>query len=208
MHVDEMPCACDADGVAVTRCAHQWRNITRVIFGGPQPVVGDLNRRNADPFSARCATVIKIQPGMVHENGQAAANQQHHKQEIKKMAVSHPEWKSMRPGKIAGIDLGHSWYRRESGNGIFDPGSSDYRDESNTNADQDGRPHPDAKAPVRRIVDGSVSGVKMDHFVRLPLIDPRRARPRSTGRTRYRGARKRAVRQELTRVPQQSYRTA
>src|SRR6185437_8292734 len=167
MHVDEVPDARDADGMPVAWRAHQGRDITGVIFRGPQAVAGDLNRRDADPFSARRAAVIEIQPRMVHENGEAAANQQHHKQKIEEMAVAHPEWKPMRPGKIAGIDLGRRRYGRESGHGIFDPGSNNYRDESNTNPDQDGRPHPDAKAPVRRIVDGSVSGVKLDHVVRL-----------------------------------------
>ena len=70
----------------------------------------------------------------------------------------------MRPGKVAGIDLGHSRYGGKPGDGVFDPGSRDDRDESNTDSNEDGGPHPDAKAPVRRIVDGSVGGVKMDHL--------------------------------------------
>src|SRR6185312_12876281 len=75
VHVDEVPNACNANGVSIARCANQRRNITGIIFGGPDAVAWeDLDRCNPDPLAAWRTAVIKIKTRMIHQYRNAAAN--------------------------------------------------------------------------------------------------------------------------------------
>ncbi len=109
--IDEVPDASNADGVPVTRRGNERRDIAGIVFRRPEAVAGHFERREADPFASRRAVVIEIQPRMIHQDRQAAANQQHHEKEIEEVAIAHPERKSVRtcevvgdiPGRTAGI---------------------------------------------------------------------------------------------------------
>ena len=101
---------------------------------------------------------------MIHQDGQTAANQHHHKKEIEEVAVAHPDRKPVRSCEVIGIYLRNGWNMRQSGHGDLDPGRRDYRQDRDTDSDQDGRSNPDAKSAIRRIVDGSVCRIERDHI--------------------------------------------
>ena len=100
---------------------------------------------------------------MIHQDGQTAANQHHHKKEIEEVAVTHPDRKPVRPGEVVGIYLRNGWDMRQPGHGDLDPGRRDYRENRDTDSDQDGRSNPDAKSAIGRIMDGSVCRIERDH---------------------------------------------
>jgi hypothetical protein len=101
---------------------------------------------------------------MIHQDGQTAANQHHHKAEIEEVAVTHPERKPMRPDEVVGIYLRNGWNLRQVGHGDFDPRCRDYREDRDTDSDQDGRSDPNTKSAIRWIVDGSVCRIERYHI--------------------------------------------
>jgi hypothetical protein len=101
---------------------------------------------------------------MIHQDGQTAANQHHHKKEIKEVAIANPDRKPMRSGEVVGIYLRNSGNMRQPGHGDFDPRRRDYREGRDTDSDQDGRSNPDAKSAIRWRVDGSVGRIERDHI--------------------------------------------
>ena len=101
---------------------------------------------------------------MIHQDRQTAANQHHHKKEIEEVAVTHPDRKPMRPSEVVGLYLRNGWNMRQPGHGDFDPRRRDYREDRDTDSDQDGRSNPETKSAIRRIVDGSVCLIKRDHI--------------------------------------------
>src|SRR6185437_6207574 len=100
---------------------------------------------------------------MIHQDGQAAANQHHHKEEIEEVAVTHPDRKPVRSGEVVGIYLSDSGNMRKADHRELDPRRGDYREDRDTDSDHDGRSNPDAKSAIRRIVDGSVCRIERDH---------------------------------------------
>ena len=80
------------------------------------------------------------------------------------MAVTHPDRKPVRPREVVGIYLRNGWNMRQAGHGDFDPRRRDYREDRDTDSDQDGRSNPDTKSAIRRIVDGSVCRIERDHI--------------------------------------------
>ena len=79
------------------------------------------------------------------------------------MAVTHPDRKPVRPCEVVGIYLRNGGNMRQPGHGDFDPRRRDYREDRETDSDQDGRSNPDAKSAIRRIVNGSVCRIERDH---------------------------------------------
>ena len=163
VHVDEVPNPRNTNCVPVARRANQRRNITGIVFRGPDAVAWNLQRRNPDPFAPRRAAIVEIQTRMIHQDGQTAANQHHHKKEIEEVAVTHPDRKPVRSREVVGIYLRNGWNMRQSGHGDLNPRRRDYREDRDTDSDQDGRSNPEAKSAIGRIVDGSVCRIERDH---------------------------------------------
>jgi hypothetical protein len=44
---------------------------------------------------------------MIHQYGRPTRNQHHHKQEIKEVAIPHPDWRLVRTCEVVGIYLGN-----------------------------------------------------------------------------------------------------
>src|SRR5579864_5189952 len=101
---------------------------------------------------------------MIHQYGKTAANQHHHKEEIEEVAVTNPKWKPVRPCEVVWVYLRKGWNTRQTGHGDLDPRRHDYRQDRDTNSDQDGRSNPDTKSAIRRIVNGSMSRIKGDQY--------------------------------------------
>ena len=127
MNVDEVPDPRNADGVPIARCANERRDVTGVIFRRPDAVARNLERRKPDPFASRRAVIIEIQTRMIHQDGQTAANQHHHKKEIEEVAVTDPERKTVRPCEVVWIYLGDGWNVRQAGYGKLNPGREKHR---------------------------------------------------------------------------------
>jgi len=51
-----------------------------------------------------------------------------------------------------------------TGHGDFDPRRRDYREDRDTDSDQDGRSNPDTKSAIWRIMDGSVCRIERDQY--------------------------------------------
>ena len=79
------------------------------------------------------------------------------------MAVTHPDRKPVRSCEVVGIYLRNGGNMRQPSHGDFDPSRRDYREDRDTDSDQNGRSNPDAKSAIRRIVDGSVCRIERDH---------------------------------------------
>lgn len=60
---------------------------------------------------------------------------------------------------------------RQFGQGDVDPRRRDYREDRQTDSDQDGRSNPVAKSAIRRIVDGLVCRIERNHvaFANCPV---------------------------------------
>ena len=100
---------------------------------------------------------------MIGQDGETAANQHHQKKKIEEVAVADPERKTMRPGKIVGVDLRDGRNMGIPGYGEFDPCRE--RDSASTLAAIRRRPNPDAKTPIRRVVDSRMRRIKLDHHM-------------------------------------------
>jgi hypothetical protein len=108
---------------------------------------------------------------MIHQYGKTAANQHHHKKEIEEVAVTNPNWKPVRPCEVVGIYLRNGWNMRQPGHSDFYPRRRDYREDRDTDSDQDGRSNPDTKSAIRRVVDRSVCRIERDQYSLRELPD-------------------------------------
>jgi hypothetical protein len=81
-----MPRASHPDRVAVAGQSEQRRNITSVLFRGPNPIYRYLIRREPDPLGLRRAIAVPIESRMVHQNRQTASSEEHQEKEVHKNA--------------------------------------------------------------------------------------------------------------------------
>ena len=103
MHVDEVPHARHADGVPVAGRANERREIAGIVLRRPQAVARNLDGREADPLAARRAVVVEIEPGMIGEDGKAAADEHGDEEEVEEVAVADPEREAVRAGEVVGV---------------------------------------------------------------------------------------------------------
>jgi len=163
MDINEVPNASDANGVAIAGSADHGSDIAGVILGGPKAIARDLQRREANPFAAGRAMVVEIEPGMIHQDGDAAANQEHEEKEIEEMSVAHPNGEAVGASEIIRVDLGDGRNVRLAVESDLDPGRGDCRKDEDGEADENRGANPDAKATIGGIVNGLVRWIKCDH---------------------------------------------
>ena len=163
VNVDEVPDPRNPNSVPVAGCADDRRKVTGIVFRRPDAVARNLERCKSDPFAPRRAVIIEIQTGVIHQDGQTAANQQHHKKEIEEVAVTDPERKPVRPGEVVGIYLGNGWNMRQARQGKLKPGGKSHREYGHSDSDQNGRTNPDTEATVLWVVHCPMCGIKRNH---------------------------------------------
>ncbi len=171
MNVNEVPNARKADGVPVARSANQRRDVSRIIFCGPDVVAWNPQRRKPNPFAPRCAAIIEIETRVVHQDRKAAPNQHHHKKKIEEVAIAYPYGKAVRPREVVWIYLRNGRNTRHSAYCHLDPSRDDCGEDCDTRPDQDGRSNPNAKTTIRRIMNSSVRVIEPNHPLlhELPL---------------------------------------
>ena len=165
MHVNEVPDARDADGMPIARRANERSEVTGIVLGRPEPIGRNRDRREAYPLAVRRAVVVEIEPGMIGEDGEAAANEHGDEEEVEEVGVADPERESVGPGEVAGIDERDGWNMRQAGHGHLNPRRSHQRSDYGRNSDQNRRANPEAVASIRGIMNGGVFRVKLDHQV-------------------------------------------
>ena len=110
-----MPVSGDADGVPVAGQADPGGEIAGVVLGRPDAVRGNLDRRQAEPLRVGGAVDVPVEPGMLHEDLQAAADEQDQEEEVHIMGDAEPGRKAVRRGGLGnrfgtGRDPGQTEY--------------------------------------------------------------------------------------------------
>src|SRR6185437_1041059 len=122
-----------------------------------------MQRREANPFRARRAIVVEIEPRMIYQNGEAAADQHHEKHEIKKVRPAKPPRKAMHACESSCVELGNRSEVWKAINRCLRP-SHDKRNQCETDSNRNkGRFDPNAKPPIRRVMDGLMRCVECNH---------------------------------------------
>jgi hypothetical protein len=109
-----MPVPGHADRVPVAGQADPGREMAGVVLGGPDAVPRQLNEREPQPLGAGGAVNVPIKPRMVHEDLQAAADEQDHAQEGDIVGDAQPNRKAVRLGRRFGGNWGAGRQRRET----------------------------------------------------------------------------------------------
>src|SRR5665213_373534 len=136
------------------------REIAGVVLRGPQAVLRHLEGSETDPLRSRRAMVIPVKPRMIHQDGEAAADEHEQEEQIRKVAPANPERKAMGPARsTCGRSRGRSKVR-QSEESILQPREQE-RSKHKGEGDQEGsRTQPDAETAILWIVNGLMCGVE------------------------------------------------
>jgi hypothetical protein len=105
---------CHADRVPVAGQADPREKMAGVIFCRPDAVLRYLHRREPEPLGAGGAVKVPIQPGMVREDLQAAADEQDQKQEVDVVGNTQPGRKAVRLRRYCRSKRPAEWQCRET----------------------------------------------------------------------------------------------
>lgn len=145
---DEVPGARDPYSVGVTWSRDQTRDVAPVPLGRPDAIQRHAQRRKANPFRARCAVIIEIEPRMFHQDGKAAAHQHEEEEKIREMAPANPERKAVRPARGAFLRGSRGQNMGQTQGSILGPGQGEGAEREGEQPKQEARPDPDSKTPV------------------------------------------------------------
>ncbi len=84
-----MPMAAHSE-IHVARQRQPRREWLLLVAGSPQPIRGHHLARELEPFAARIAAVIPVQPGMRAQDFQPAADEQADEEQVDEMADADP----------------------------------------------------------------------------------------------------------------------
>ena len=122
-----------ADGVPVAGKTDPGREVTGIILGRPHPVLGHFNRRESKPLRPRRAVDVPVQPGMVHEDLQAAADQQDDEEEVDVVRDTQPARKALRKRRVESR-LGHGRHGGQPDRGPLKVGAATRTTSGETNS--------------------------------------------------------------------------
>ena len=95
-----------ADGVPVAGQADPGGDVAGVVLGRPEAILRHLDRREAEPLRAGRAVDVPVQPGVIRQDRQAAADQQDHEQEVDEVEYADPHRKPVRGRQVVGVHRG------------------------------------------------------------------------------------------------------
>ena len=107
--------------------------------------------------------IIEIEARMSRQDGQAGANEHHHEKEVQEVAVTDPDWKSVRASEVGGVNFGNRRNSRQTARGKLNPGSEDQGQNPNRDADQNGRSNPNPEAAVLWVMHCRVFCIERNH---------------------------------------------
>src|SRR5579859_5808169 len=106
---------------------------------------------------------IPIKSGVIHQNGEPAANQQHQKKEVHKMGQSKPGGETMRNGRIFQMNWRQVSLCWKPGDQILSPGNRHGNESDNGKGQDEPGTDPDPKTAIRWIVDRLMDLVECLH---------------------------------------------
>ena len=109
-----------ADGVPVAGQADPGGEVAGVVFRCPDAIPRHLDRREPEPLRARRAMDIPVQPRVVHEDLQAAADKQDQEHEVDVVRDAQPARKAKGPRRRSRRKLGNRRERWKTGNTPLD----------------------------------------------------------------------------------------
>ena len=113
-HAEEVPVPGHADRVPVAGQADPGGEVAGVVLGRPDAVLRHLDRREPEPLGAGGAVDVPVQPGVVHEDLQAAADEQDQEQEVDVVGDAQPGREAVRLRRRFGGQHGARRQRREA----------------------------------------------------------------------------------------------
>ena len=111
---EEVPVPGHADRVPVAGQADPGGEVAGVVLCRPDAVLGHLDRREPEPLRAGGAVDVPVQPGVVHEDLQAAADEQDQEQEVDVVGDAQPGREAVRLRGRFGGQRGAGRQRRET----------------------------------------------------------------------------------------------
>ena len=119
-HAEEVPVAGHADGVPVAGQADPGGEVAGIILGGPEAVLRHLDRREPEPLRSGRAVDVPVQPGVIREDLQAAADEQDDEQEVDVVGDAQPGRETVRLQCRLGAGVGVGWHQRQADRGPLD----------------------------------------------------------------------------------------
>lgn len=121
----EVPMLGDADRMTVTGQAKPRREVSRVIFRGPEAVFWHCERREARPLCTGGTVAVAVESRVVHQDGEPAADQQDQEQKVDVMGDAEPGGETVRRRLRLQLLLGEDGDLRQAEQQILDPGGGD-----------------------------------------------------------------------------------
>ena len=72
VNVEKVPRAGNAYGMPVARGGNHGRDIAGIVLRGPDPIRGDIDRREPNPRNARRAVVVEVKARVIDQDRQTA----------------------------------------------------------------------------------------------------------------------------------------
>ena len=125
-----------ADGVPVAGQADPGGEVAGIVLGRPDAVLRHLDRREPEPLRAGRAVDVPVQPGVVHEDLQAAADEQDQEQEVDVVGDAEPGRKAVRLRRRLGDHGGAGRQRRQADDGPLDVSGDKQKHEGRNEQEQ------------------------------------------------------------------------
>ena len=107
--------------------------------------------------------MIPIKSGVIHQNRESTANQEHQEKEVHKMGQSKPGREAMRNGRIFQIDWRQESLCWKPGDQKLSPGKRHWNESDNGKGQDEPGIDPDPKTAIRWIVDRLMDLVECLH---------------------------------------------
>ena len=109
---------------------------------------------------------------MFHQNGKTAADEHEQKKEIKEMAPTNPERKTMRAARNVFMRSGRRRNVRKTEDSVLQRGQDERTECEDQQQDQDRRTDPNSKATIIRIINRAMCLIEMNHTNALEMNTP------------------------------------
>ena len=148
---DKVPVPGQSQRMAATRQTDPRRKIPGIFLGGIQAVHRHLHRRETDPLGAWGAVDVPIKSRVIHEDLNAAADEQDQEQEVHIVSESNPSRKTIRPRRRFRGEMRTCGYHRQPGYRPLRISGDQHDGESRHQGQERRDPDADRDEPPRRL---------------------------------------------------------